>query len=84
MSVMSQPLDAAPLTREAVQARLHSRKVDVWDVVFRWGMLLAWFRRAVAFALQLRRLDGCGWGSLPFLQHPLTRVGGSHPTSLLW
>lgn len=41
MSVLTQPADAAPLTREAVEARLRNKKVDVWDVVFRWGMLVA-------------------------------------------
>lgn len=41
MSVLTQPVDVAPLTREAVEARLRSEKVDVWDVVFRWGMLFA-------------------------------------------
>jgi phosphate transport system permease protein len=41
MSVLSQPVDVAPLTRDAVAARLHRTKVDVWDVVYRWAMLAA-------------------------------------------
>jgi phosphate transport system permease protein len=41
MAVLSQPLDAAPLTREAVAARLNGRKTGVGDAVFRWGMLAA-------------------------------------------
>ena len=39
MSVLTQPADMAPLTREAVAERLQGGKVDVGNVVFKWTML---------------------------------------------
>jgi phosphate transport system permease protein len=39
MSVLSQPLDAAPLTRDAVARRLKGTKVDVADVAYKWALL---------------------------------------------
>src|SRR5215213_9492065 len=41
MSVLSQPLDTGPLTREAVARRLHGTKVDVADTAYRWALLAA-------------------------------------------
>lgn len=38
MSVLTQPVDHAPLTREAVAARLRGSRVDVWNAVYKWGM----------------------------------------------
>jgi phosphate transport system permease protein len=39
MSVLSQPLDSAPLTRDAVARRLKGTKVDVADRAYRWALL---------------------------------------------
>jgi phosphate transport system permease protein len=39
MSVLTQPADMAPMTREAVAARLKGGKVDLADAVYRWTML---------------------------------------------
>jgi phosphate transport system permease protein len=40
MSVITTPASAsAPVTREAVAERLRGTKVDVFDTVYRWGML---------------------------------------------
>ena len=39
MSLLTQPADAAPITREAVAARLKGGKVDVPNLVYKWTML---------------------------------------------
>ncbi len=41
MSVFTQPIDTAPLTRVAVAERLKGGKVDIGNAVFKWTMLSA-------------------------------------------